>query len=68
MADAGIGIADTLLLIAPSVCDCCQSMRLGVGIRSPFLAPSYLAWPAHREHASILRHDGRNVFLNLMPE
>lgn len=23
MADAGIGIADTLLLIAPSVCACC---------------------------------------------
>jgi hypothetical protein len=58
MADAGIGIADVLLAMGPSVCACCQQRAahmLNYHV-------SYLAWPAHREHASFLRHGGRDLY------
>lgn len=60
MAEAGMGIAETLCETAPRVCQVGQSVRqyaTGIGTRWWGMDTTYLAWPSHREETRFLRHD-----------
>lgn len=52
MAEAGMGIAETLCETAPSVC--CSNVRISLETKTE--VTSYLAWSAHGEEAGFLRH------------
>lgn len=53
IADAGMGIAEMLLLIAPSVYDTVSRLSIRASTRT------YLARSAHRKEVRILRHSNR---------
>lgn len=54
IADAGIGIAEALWLTVPRVC---RDRPVSISSNRRLVCHvTDLSWPAHREHAGLLRH------------